>query len=114
MCSCGLNIIPSTYASGYVNTIPFVEIANGTTRAKFKWYFCISPEKVNNALSVIKVNPNEPLRVGSMSDMEALADYHDKGLDVQNYNENIWTLLSKINFTQEELDKSKCSTAFTY
>lgn len=113
MCGCGANIVPVFRSSEYENTIPFKEISSGS-RGKFKYHYCISPAKVNQVLSVVMVKPNEPLKVSSMADMEKLADYHDNGLDVKNYNQNFWSLLSKINFTQEELTKSECSTAFVY
>lgn len=113
MCGCGVNVVARDNAMGFVNTIPVAEVSSGS-RGKFKYYFCISPEKVNQALSGIMVQPNVPLKVGSMADMEQLADYHDQKLDVKNYGQNLWSLLQKINFTQEELTKSECSTAFIY
>lgn len=114
MCGCGVNLVPVGAASLYEYTIPVSEVQSGSTRANFKLKFCLSPEKVNQALSVIKVNGSDPLRVSSMKDMEHLADYHDAGLDRKNYNQDINALLSKIVYTQEELSKSECNMALTY
>lgn len=113
MCGCTANIIPASQASSYVNTIPLQELTLKPTRAQYKYYYCVSPIKVNQALGIINVKPNEPLRVGNMLDMEQLADMHDRGDDIKYHNQNFTQLLSGIVFTQEELNKSECSTAFT-
>ena len=113
MCGCKANIIPVAQASTYQYTIPLQELTAKPTRAQYKYYYCVSPTKVNEALSIIQVKPNEPLRVGGMADMEQLADMHDRGDDLKYHNQNFTQLLSGIVFTQEELNKSECSTAFT-
>lgn len=114
MCGCGVKIVASANAGGYANQIPLQEVSSNSTRAKFKYKFCLSPSKVNEAFSIIMVKPNEPLKVNSMSDMERLADYHDQRLDIQNYKQDLWKLLSQIKFSQEDLTKSECTTAIVY
>lgn len=113
MCGCSANIIPVADSLGYQYTIPLQEVTVKPTRAQFKYYYCISPTKVNQALSAIQVKPNEPLRVGSMADMEQLADMHDRGDDIKYQNKDFLKLLNSIVFTQEELTKSECQVAFT-
>jgi len=112
MCSCRFNVVPTANASLYENTIPYSEVTSNSTRGRFKYFFCLSPIKVNRALSVIQVKPNDPLQVSSMAEMEQLADIHDRRDDVRLYNKDFLQLLTSIIFTQEELDKSSCTTAF--
>ena len=112
MCACGLRVVPRALASSYVNTIPIQEVINNKTRAKFKTFFCKSPKKVNEALSVVK-NGDRPIVMTSMADMEALADYHDNGHDLQYYNQNFDALLSQIDFSNEEHNKKEC-VVYTY
>src|SRR5437016_6027110 len=108
MCNCGIRMMPAAQAVNFKNTIPIEEYNLATSsRAMYKTWFCKSPKKVNDALSIVK-NGNEPIKVNNMDEMGNLADYHDDGKDVAYYKVDFTELFSKIIFTDAENNKKEC------
>lgn len=114
MCACKYKIGSlSDIAGNYETIIAAKDMASGNTAATFKYYYCVSPEKVNLALRSVFIKPGDPLRINNQAEMEVLAKYHDTGEDIRLFNKDIKKVLSQIQFTQDEITKSECKVAFS-
>lgn len=115
MCApCRLKMLPKAKAVSYAYQIPIQEFTAPSSRCKFKVLFCTSKKKVNEALSVIKLENGQPLVIASMEQMEKLADYHDQGFDKTVYGVDVNQLLDKLDISQEEIQNAECNLACTF
>lgn len=108
MCSSCLKLVPVAQATNYKYTLPVQELSSKGSKCKFMTFYCASPDKVNQALSVVGI------KIDSMDRMKKLADYYDSGQAMAYYKVDLSKLLDKIDLTPEEQDNPSCNLACTY
>lgn len=99
---------------GFVSIIPRQTYLNEATYGDFRFYRCINPKKVEDALRTVRIDNVTTLadKVRTDQDVKKLAWYADTGGDMQKWGISIKKLLQSIRFDQPELDNATCRVAF--